>query len=114
MYKNKCVNVKSKVPFVHINTNSFIEYFDLYDGKVANKISEIFYCIVSDIINLNITSVVVVEYDGVNLVLITDSETLNECEKRDYFFRRDLSYILKKYSKMLLPYNKNYNEEDDI
>ena len=89
--------VTDKLQAVYINQNSFIEYFDLYDIKVANKISAIFDCLVSDIINLNLTSALV-EYDGVNLVLITDSETLNECEKRDYFFRRNLSYIIKKYS----------------
>ena len=112
MYKNGGIIVSNKKLSLIINYDSFREYLDLDDKKVGNEISVIFGYLQYDLLDKRVGGVV--EYDGVNLVLITDSETLNEFEKRDYFFRRNLSYIIKKYSKMLLPYNKNYNEQEGI
>lgn len=112
MDANNGIIVSTKQPRLVINYNSFREYLDLDDNKVGNEISVIFGYLQYDLIDKRVGGVV--EYDGVQLLLITDSETLKEYEKRDCFFRRDLSYILKEYSKMLLPYNKNYNEEEDI
>lgn len=112
MDTNNVITGYNKVLNLNINKASFNEYLDLDDEKAANEVSIIFGYLQYDLLDKRVGGVV--EYDGVQLLLITDSETLAEYEKRDCFFRRDLSYILKKYSKMLLPYNKNYNEEEGI
>lgn len=97
---------------MNVDIDTFHEYFDLYDVQVVGEISIILNCVVFELLNKGIDGVIA--YDGVEIILLTDVETLIKCEKRDCFFDRDLRYILKKYSKMLLEYNKNYNEFEGI
>ena len=91
---------------------TFREYFDLDDKQTEKEIYKIMGLVNSELYDIGASGSVV--YDGVKLVLITDSKYLKESQKTNCFFNRDVSYILKKYSKRLLKYNKNYNEEEGI
>ena len=112
MGNSKYMNFSKVLPSITINNNTFYEYLNYNNEQNANEISMILGLLASDLSLKGLRGVV--EYDGVKLILLTDSDFLREAQKSDCFFDRDLRYILKTYSKMLLPYNKNYNEEEDI